>query len=209
MGKFFLDKIYSFNEYELNQDEDIFEKILEERKNESDSKRFFLNYVSSDDLLRYDFSRQDSLKDFRKICLTCHNPILEMGGCNLKKENLSRGLIYGGIKLSDPFGRIPGQFDIRDHVITYSPIFPLFYKQRDLCKFANDAYFTTMTFEEIIMNQINNGVEYYVHTRNFRSLQELTQYGAHILEKISKEQMIEFIIDHEKGKEILKRYRGL
>lgn len=209
MAMIFRDEFFRFNQYSLEQGEDIFEKILEERKNGIDSERFFLSFIPSEELAKYDFSDKNSLKQFRDVCLTFSSPLKKMGGCNLREEYLSKGIRYAGIKLSDPYGKIPGAFDVRNHIITYSPIFPLFYQERDLIKFANDTYFTSMPFEEIIMNQINNAVEYYVHTGDYKTARDLIKYGSYIFEKVTKEQMIEYATNPEKGELILKKYLNI
>ena len=61
-------------------------------------------------------------------------------------DMLQKDIRYAGIKISDPSRNILGQFDIRNHVMTYSPISPYFFEERDLCKFARDDYFTTFSF---------------------------------------------------------------
>ena len=93
--------------------------------------------------------------------------------------------------------------------MTYSPIFPLFYNDRDNIKFARDTYFTSMTFQEIIINQINNAMEYYVHVGNYSAVRDIVKYGKYIFEKINKEQMFEFIKSPEQGQKILSRHLGL
>lgn len=65
-------------------------------------------------------------------------------GCNLRKENVEKGIRYSGIKLSDPSEEISGVFDRHARVLTQSPIFQQFYQERDLCKYAKDAYFTSV-----------------------------------------------------------------
>lgn len=50
-----------------------------------------------------------------------------MGGCNLIDSELDRGIRYSGIKMSDPTGKVFGNFNIGDGKIIYSPIFPHFY----------------------------------------------------------------------------------
>ena len=128
---------------------------MDERKKGIDPKKFFLRLVPQSGLEAYDFSNPDSLKKFRNNRLANRVPLMKMGGCNLHPDYLKKDkrfgyLRYAGIKMSDPYGKIPGSFDFRNQVLTYSPLFPHFYDERDLCKFANDCYFTTMTFEDIM-----------------------------------------------------------
>ena len=133
-------------------------------------------------------------------------PLQRMGGCNLKEEKLDQDIRYTGIKISDPCGKIPGVFDLTNHIITYSPIFPFFYDERDLVKFADDTYFTSMTFEEIIINEIDISNKYYVHTGNYKSSKDILKYGSYIYEQIDKNQMIEYATNPEKGYQLIKKH---
>lgn len=206
MANFFIDNIISFDQYDISLDGDIFADILEKRKNGIDSERFFLKYIPIAELSKYDFNDKDSIKKFRDVCCSFMNPIRGMGGCNLREEMLEKDIRYAGIKLSDPYGKIPGCFDIRNHVMTYSPIFPFFYERRDLVKFANDTYFTSIPFEMILNNQIDNATEYYIHTGNYHTAIELMKYGSYVLEQISKEKMIEYATNPELGEKVRKKY---
>ena len=129
-----------------------------------------------------------------------------MGGCNVKKDMLGTDIRYAGIKLSDPACNIIGQFDIRNHVMTYSPIFPCFFEERDLCKFARDDYFTNLSFFDIFMNQVQFCTEYYVHTSNYNKARDLIKHGSYRLKRISKDEMIEYGTNPELGKRIVKKY---
>lgn len=204
MIKYFKDDIYRFNEYTMEENGDIFQSILEERKDEFDQKRFFLQYLSMEYLSKFDFSNEDSLREFREMNLRSDSFLQIMGGCNLHPDSLKKGIRYSGIKMSDPKNIISGIFDIRDSKITYSPIFTPFFEDRDLCKFAHDAYFTPMTFEEIMFGQVNSASEFYVHTGNYQSSKDIAVNGRYILEKISKEQMGDFITNAIEGDRIQK-----
>ena len=206
MANVYIDNIIEFNQYDIPVDKDIFESILEKRKKGLDSERFFLEYIPASELAKYNFNDPDSLKAFRKIQLSCMDPSKGMGGCNLREDMLEKDIRYAGTKLSDPYGKISGVFDIRNHIVTYSPIFPFFYEERDLIKFANDTYFTSIPFEEIIMNQINHATKFYVHIGNYRTAKEIVRYGSYILEQISKKQMIEYATNPELGEKIVKKY---
>lgn len=118
---------------------------------------------------------------------------------------LNDDIRHAGIKMSDPYENIYGSFDIRNGIITYSPIFPHFYEERDLIKFANDEYFTTMTFEDIMLKQIELAQDFYVHTGSYHSFKDIEKYGKYILEKVSKDQMTEFVCNEKEGIKILKR----
>lgn len=206
MNKIYKDEIFEFKQFNLREDGDIFKTILEERKEEIDSQRFFLEYLPQNISDEYDFNDLDSLWKFRKDCLKWNSPLNLMGGCNLVEEELQRGIRYAGIKISDPSGKVFGQFNINDGKIIYSPIFPHFYEERDNIKFANDKYFTTITFEEIMQKQIDLAVEFYLHTKNSMSLKELIEHGDYIFEKISKDQMLEFLYQPEYGEKVLRKH---
>ena len=209
MTKIYRDEIFQFNQFDLREDGDIFQTILDERKYEIDSQRFFLEYLPQDVANRYDFNNIDSLEKFRDDCLRLTSPLQPMGGCNLVKEEVQRGIRYAGIKISDPNGKIFGSFNIGDGKIIYSPIFPHFYEERDNIKFANDNYFTTMTFEEIMQRQIDLAAEFYIHTGNYMALKDVAKYGDYIFEEISKDQMLEFLYQPETGEKVLRKHLGL
>lgn len=209
MAQLFRDRIIHFEQFDVSPTEDIFVRILKEKENEKDNRRFFLNYIPLDVVSKYDFTNDGSINEFRYVCNGIDSPLMPMGGCNLKEEEKNKGIRYNGIKLSDPYGIIPGVFDINNKIITYSPILPLFYLDRDNIKYAKDTYFTCMTFQEIIINQINNAVEYYVHIGNYSAIKDILKYGKNIFEKIEKEEMVEFVENPKKGQKILNRHLGI
>ena len=209
MSKIYIDEIFKFNEFNLRKDVDIFKTILDERKDRMDSQRFFLEYIPQDIINGYDFNNLESLKKFRNDCLRFDSPLQEMGGCNLVEEELQKGIRYAGIKMSDPSGKVFGSFNISQGKIIYSPIFPHFYEERDNIKFAKDEYFTSITFEEIMEKQIDLATEFYVHTGNYMTLKEIAKYGDYIFEKISKDQMLEFLYQPETGEKVFRKHLGL
>lgn len=204
MSKIYKDDIFTLKQFELREDGDIFKTILEERENLVDSKRFFLGYLPQE--LANGLDNDSSLMKFRDDCLKIARPLERMGGCNLDEYYLEKGIRYSGIKMSDPSGKIYGTFNIYGGKIIYSPIFPHFHEERDLIKFANDTYFTTITFEEIMKNQIDLSKEFYVHIRDYRTLKELNEKGRYIFEKINKDKMLKFVSEPELGEEIFKKY---
>lgn len=146
---------------------------------------------------------------FRDDCLKLTSPLQPMGGCNLVKEEVQKGIRYAGKKISDPSGKVLGSFNVNEGKIIYSPIFPYFYDERDNIKFANDTYFTTMTFEEIMQRQIDLATEFYIHTGNYMALKDIAKYGDYIFEKISKDQMLEFLYQPDAGEKVLRKHLGL
>ena len=206
MPNVFYDQIIDFQKYDINLSDNIFEEILKTRKNKLDSERFFLRYISEKELSKYNFNSKESLNKFRDICYSFMSPIKGMGGCNLRPDMLEKGIRYAGIIISDPDKKVLGQFDIRNDSIIYSPIFPFFYEERDLIKFANDEYFTTIPFEELVMNQINYAKKFYVHIGNSATIEDTNRYGKFIMDEISKNQMIDYLTNPEQGKKVLKKY---
>lgn len=209
MNKIYRDEIFQFNQFDLREDGNIFQTILDERKGKIDSQRFFLEYLPQEFADRYDFNNLESLRKFRNDCLRMTSPLQDMGGCNLMESELQRGIRYSGIKISDPNGKIFGSFNVFDGKIIYSPIFPRFYEERDNIKFAKDTYFTTMTFEEIMKSQIDLATEFYLHTGNYMTLKDIIKYGDYILDKISKDQMLDFVYDSKTGENVLRKHLGL
>ena len=208
MANVFIDNITEFNQYDIDLNKNVFDTILSLRQNSIDPQRFFLKYISSSELKKYDFSDKNSINEFRDARYFNYELIKGMAGCNYA-DNMGNDIREYGIILSDPSKQIRGQFNITDGIMTYSPIFPFFYEQRDLIKFASDTYFTSLTFEELLLNQINNATDYYVHVGNYRKAHEIANYGAYILEKISKEQMIEYATNPELGTKVLKKYLNI
>lgn len=207
MEKYYRDSIIQFDEYTICEDENIFDAILDERKEEIDGKRFFLEYIPKEVLENYNFEDLESLKKFRNDCLGIRSPKMKMGGCNLDPDYLDEDrktgyLRYAGIKLSDPYGSIYGSFDMRDGILTYSPLFPHFYEERDLGKFARDTYFTTMTFEAIMQVLIDKANECFIHTGNCC---ELGVKSPYILEKVTKDEMLKCVYDAKEGEKIYER----
>ena len=125
---------------------------------------------------------------------------MPMGGCNLW-EKYMYDMRISGKKISDPYGRIYGSFDIRNGIITYSPLFAHFYNERDIAKFANDQYFTTMTFEDIMKYQIEVSNQFYVHT----GYDYTNRDRKYILESISPSEMLDFVNNPKFGEMLLKK----
>ena len=206
MSKIFYDNFFKMNEIKKIKDGDIFESILESRKNDLDKDRFFIGFLPNEELLKYDFNNSKSLSDFRDICSSIDSPIMPMGGCNLWERNMY-DMRISGKKISDPYGKILGVFDIKNGVVTYSPLFAHFYNERDVAKFANDSYFTTMSFEEIMKYYIEKSQEFYVHTDNYISTRDIDRYGRYVLEQISASEMLDFVNNPNCGELILKKSR--
>ena len=204
MNKIFYDNFFEINEIPLENDGDIFGSILESRKNDIDKDRFYIKFLPIIEFEKYDFNDKQSLRKFRDICYSIDTPIMPMGGCNLW-ERYMYDMRISGKKISDPYGRVFGCFDINNGVITYSPIFAHFYNERDVAKFANDSYFTTISFEEIMKYYIEHSHEFYVHIDNSVSINDFNRYGRYILEKVSSSEMIAFVNNPELGEKILKK----
>lgn len=204
MSKVFYDNFFKMKEIEC-PDGDVFTMILNSRKNNFDRERFFIKYLPASEKAKYDFRDEESLDAFRDICFTMDSPILPMGGCNLWQRYMEDDMRTSGIKMSDPYGKVFGSFDIRNGVVTYCPLFQHFYNERDVVKFANDQYFTTMTFEEIMRVQIELANSFFVHTDNYTSPRDLNKFGRYVLEEVSASEMIDFVNKPELGAMVLSK----
>lgn len=209
MSKIYIDKIVTFKQFDVREDGDIFQTILDERQGKRDSQRFFLDYLPEEIANGYDFNDLESLQNFREACFRISSPLQGMGGCNLTEEYLQKGIRYAGIKISDPTGKVYGTFNVNEDKMIYSPIFPHFYEERDHIKFANDKYFTTMTFNEIMERQIELAKEFYIHTGNYMKFEDVMKYGNYIFEKVDKDRMFDFLNQPEIGEQVFKRSLGL
>lgn len=199
------DKFYKIEKYVIPRNGDIFETILEQRKDEIDKDRFFLRFIPREKLNGYDLTNPNDAQKFTDMCYSIDSPLMLMGGYNMDPKYLNDDIRDAGIKMSDPYGRIYGSFDVRDNIITYSPFFANFHQERDLCKFANDEYFTTMTFEEIMLNQISKAKELRLHIGNYTSAKDILKNGQYILETVSKNQMISFVQNPEEGAKVYQK----
>lgn len=201
------DKFYKIEQYSIPRPrkKDIFETILEHREDERDKDRFFIKYIPWEKLYGYNFSNPADVQRFTDTCNSIDTPLMLMGGYNMDPRYLNDDVRYAGIKMSDPYGKIYGVFDIRDGIITYSPFFAPFYEERDLCKFARDEYFTAMTFEEIMLGQIEKAKECRLHIGNYKSIKDIIQYGQYILEPVTKVEMISFVQNPEEGAKVYQK----
>lgn len=204
MSKVFYDNFFKMKEIEC-PDGDVFTAILNSRKNNFDRERFFIKYLPASEKEKYDFRNEESLDSFRDICFTIDSPILPMGGCNLWQRYMDDDMRNSGIKMSDPYGKVFGSFDVRNGVVTYSPLFQHFYNERDVAKFANDQYFTTMTFEEIMRVQIEMANSFFVHTDNYTSARDLNRFGRYVFEEVSSSEMMDFVNKPELGAMVLSK----
>lgn len=202
MDKVYYNDVINFKALEVDGEASLFDTILEDRKKGIDSKRFFLDYISPEELEKYDFSDLESLRAFRRKCLTMDDPLVRMGGCNMHPEYVEKGLRYSGIKMSDPNEVFYGTFDRHNGILTYSPIFPRFAEERDLIKFAREVYFTSLSFEEIMLREVDVAEEYKLHVDNYKTSKDIAKYGPYVMESISKDEMINFINDPSAGEKV-------
>jgi hypothetical protein len=199
-----LGEVINFKEIVVNPEIDLLTAIINEQENGFDPNRFYLDYLPQESLNEYDLNDTASLKKFRNLCFTFKSPIKPMCACNLTE--LSEDIRDYGLKISDPYGNIVGVFDIRNNIITYSPIFPLVYEERDIVKYANTRYFTTMTFKEIMEEQISIYSNFYVHTGNYLTLKDIIKNGRYILQKVDKNRMLKFVTNPDEGTKIFEKY---
>ena len=213
MAKVYYDRVFEVLEYDVDLNSDIFKQILNIKR--IDEQRFFLMHISSEDLSRYDFDNKKSFMRFRDDrCSSITDPVKRMGGCNMTPEALKKGIRDGGIALSDPNKVIRGQFDVMGKDMIYSPIFPFFYEERDLIKFANETIFTDIPFRELVINQMRFARRFLVHIRNRRFKEKPLEQGESISEsgeifkEIDKDEMMDYLTDPEKGEAVLRKYLG-
>lgn len=202
MNKVYYNDVINFKGIDLEDKASVFDTILEDRKAGLDAKRFFLNYISPEELEQFDFSNLDSLRAFRRKCLTINDPLVHMGGCNMHPDCVDRGLRYSGIKMSDPKEEVYGTFDRHEGILIYSPIFPRFSEERDLIKFAREVYFTSLSFEDVMLREVDAAQEYKLHVDNYKTAKDVATYGSYVMESISRDEMINFINNPSEGEKI-------
>ena len=76
-------------------------------------------------------------------------------------------------------------------------------------KFANDVYFTTLTFEQIIRTLIAGVSKFYVYVGNYSQLKDKIKYGDYIFKEVLKEEMLTYVSNPEKGKKVYSRHLSL
>lgn len=109
----------------------------------------------------------------------------------------------GGLKLSDDEERIFGSFVVLPDKVIYNPHGTFFHKERDAFVYFGTYYYTTMGMIDIFV-EVLDGKELLV------DLGEKAGNLSYIpiLEKISKEEMIEYATDPSKGKKALQKRRS-
>lgn len=207
MPRYYKDDIISFSEYDVEKRQSVYENIASERKCEADKDRFFLDYVAKEVLDNYDFHELKSIQKFRDMCLTTEGIMVPMGGANFTDKAIDKGFRYSGFRMSDPEKRIIGVFDRFEDALFYSPLLPFFFEERDFCKFANDRYFTSMTFEEIVKRELEAVHEYYVHTDYYTSAQDIAKKGREVYEEVTHDEMLGFLTKPGDGEAIKRSYQ--
>lgn len=151
MEKIYYYDITKFDEYEIDTDKDIFEQILNIKKDTSNPYIFYLRYINSTIKKYIENSDIYSFADLRDLYTT------KIACCNLT-PSLENDFDESGIKLIDPLELIRGHIDIRNHIMTYSPVkHPSLLQKSDL----KETYYTTIRFEELLKNQIEYATSFY------------------------------------------------
>ena len=210
MANVFYDSfVRPIDQYDFDPEENIFEEILKMRvaQGKFDHLRFFLEYIPAEKLAEYDFNDPESLAAFRDIYGSYLLPRQTIGALSKEPVMIAADLedevlCNSGTKLSDPEERIIGEFDVRDGIMTYSSIWGQFYDARDIIKFANDSYFTTIPFNQLIAAQIKFAEKFYVHTGDGRKIKD----PRFFYDEVSREQMIECATNPDVGNKILRLY---
>ena len=169
----------SIKSYDIDLSEDIFKQILDLRKDNPDSYRFYLRYMDSklkEIIDKGDVRGFSYLNDFYSK---------RMAGCNLTPSALEGEFESGGIKISDPVRLIHGQIDVRNHIMTYSPITRSFCLQKENLGFAKETYYTTIEFTKLLKNQIDHATAFYKHIGK--------DEDGYIKEESSKEKMMQLL----------------
>ena len=209
MANVFYDSfVRPIDQYDFDPEGNVFEEILKMRESQGkfDRFRFFLEYIPAEKLAEYDFNDPESLAAFRDIYGSCAFRKQVIGGLSqhhemIEKDLEEEDLCNSGTKLSDPEERIIGQFDVRDGIMTYSSLWGPFYDGRDVGKFANDSYITTIPFDQLIAAQIKFAEKFYVHTGNGSGrIREPRFY----YDEVSGEQMTECATNPDVGNKILR-----
>lgn len=106
----------------------------------------------------------------------------------------------GGLKISDPTGKIMGSFIIEDERIIYDAAVP-FYEERDAVVYGGLIYYTTFTMQDILLEELQKDKKYLIYygetTENFQYIPQF--------EEVSREKIIEYATDAEKGKQALQK----
>ena len=164
----------SIKSYDIDLNEDIFKQILDLRKDNPDPYRFYLRYI--------DFKLKKIIDEGDIYGFSYLNDFYSkrMAGCNLTPTALDN-FETSGIKISDPIGLIRGQIDVRNNIMTYSPITRSFCLQKENPYFAKETYYTTIEFTKLLENQIDHATSFYKHIGK--------DGDSYIKEESSKEKM--------------------
>lgn len=200
MNTYYENKNHDIDEHQFKGD--IFTHILKSRQEQERDNKFLLYYLPKEE--KCDF--QDNLvkQEFKKEIESPSSPLLLMGGANLENLN-KRDIRLNGIKMTDPYGKIIGSFDIRENMMTYCPLLPNFYAEKDLTNFGTDSYFTTLSFQEIMLTMTKYVKKYYVIVGYNYSPRVIINKGKYIKEQVNKDKMLKFIQNEEAGKLIRSR----
>ena len=205
MAKLYFHRKIDVQEFDIDPDKDIFQQILNVNSEQSfDKERFFLYTFPISILKEYNLNDPKLVNEFVHKYLITQPPYKRIGGYNATQKRLEEfGIRYAGIRLSDPEEKIIGQFVRIGKNMTYCPTFPFFNHDFDIVKFANNTYFTTLSFEEILSNQIQHASRYIINKGEPNCKEDIRKYGEYITEEISKEQMIDYATNPESGKNVL------
>lgn len=121
------------------------------------------------------------------------------GYSNYKKGDNFRS--SGGLKLSDNTENVLGSFVVENKRIIYTPDSPAFFDERDSYVYAGRIYYTTMSMPEVLAELLKRKRELLVY---MGSKIENTKY-VDIFDEITKDEMMEYAINPEKGKLLLQR----
>ena len=195
---FYEDIIFKIKKYDVPEGVDLLTAVLNVQNQTSDPSRFYLRFVPESVLSEYDLNDPDSAHRFRKACWHISSPQKGMCACNLRDFSCGSH----GLKISDPEEQIEGTFIIDGYRLTYSPIVPRVYEERDISKYANTIYFTSAPFSKIMQDLIAKSNRFRLHSHY-----EIVKYDTvPVIKEISREEMLTFATDSNLGNQVLQEY---
>lgn len=111
----------------------------------------------------------------------------------------------GGLKLSDPTKTINGSFIIEEKRIIYDAAEP-FFEERDAFVYSNGPiYYTEMTMIDILREELKRKRRYLIYMGE--EVDKKRPRYNDLFEEVSKEELLEYATNPEKGEEAYSRRR--
>ncbi len=179
----------------------IEDRLIEYRVINLDSNTSTLDYLKKNNfsfnLRHVDHKTFESLQASNKIIVVERKPLVGYG--KLKGTHFRQS---GGLKISDPDERISGSFIIEDKRIIYEAGEP-FYRERDSFVYFNGVrYYTEMSMLDILKEELNQERQYLIYMGQKFEKEKMCYIDQ--FEEVSKDELLEYAIDSEKGEYSLK-----